>query len=129
MKILTFGTFDHLHPGHIAYLNEAQSMGDLFIVVARDQNVEKIKGTVPDQSEEDRIAALAKSFPEATVLSGDIEDYLKPVRDIAPDLIVLGYDQQIPPGISEKELGCKTHRAAPFDPDIHKSSLRRQKDK
>jgi|AP95_1055475.scaffolds.fasta_scaffold03967_8 FAD synthetase len=127
MKILTFGTFDHLHPGHLAYLNEAKSMGDLFIIVARDSHVEEIKGAAPDQSEEFRMAALKEAFPDATILLGDSEDYLVPVRQINPDLIVMGYDQRLPPGVSEEELGCKVVRAAPLDPDIHKSSLRKQK--
>ena len=126
MKVLTFGTFDHLHPGHLAYLNEAKSRGDLFIVVARDQHVEEIKGSAPDESEDDRIVALQKAFPEAEVILGDENDYLLPVRQINPDLIVMGYDQRLPPGVTEEDLGCKTLRAAPLDPTIHKSSNRRK---
>lgn len=126
MNVLTFGTFDHLHPGHLAYLNEAASKGDLFIIVARDQHVEQIKGTAPDQSEAVRIAALQEAFPTAQVLLGDAEDYLQPVRDINPDLIVMGYDQQLPPGVSESDLPCKVERAAPHNPEEYKSSLRRE---
>jgi FAD synthetase len=127
MKVLTFGTFDHLHPGHLAYLEEANVRGDLFVIVARDVHVEEIKGTAPDESEEDRIAALQEAFPEAEVILGDAEDYLEPVRKISPDLIVLGYDQRLPPGVSEEDLQCKTLRAAPLNPEIHKSSIMRQK--
>lgn len=129
MKILTFGTFDHLHPGHVAYLNEAASKGDLFVIVARDAHVEQIKGVTPDQSEHDRLAALKDAFPDAQVVLGDAEDYRKPVRDINPDLIVMGYDQKLPPGVTEADVDCTILRAAPFDPEIHKSSLLRQKDK
>ncbi len=126
-KILTFGTFDNLHPGHIAYLNEAHSKGQLFVIVARDETVERIKGHGPDQSEQKRLAAITEVFPDATVLLGDDHDYLKPVREIAPDLIIMGYDQRLPPGITEKDLPCLVQRAAPLSPEIHKSSILRRK--
>ena len=128
-RVLTFGTFDHLHPGHIAYLTEAQSKGDLFIIVARDQNVAHIKGKSSDQNEEDRKKALEEVFPEATVLLGDQADYLKPVLEIQPDMIVMGYDQHLPPGISEEDLPCPVERAAPHKPEEYKSSLRLKRKK
>ena len=104
MKVLTFGTFDHLHPGHIAYLSEAAGMGDLTIIVARDRNVEHIKGAAPQGLEQDRLLALEEVFPDATVVLGDSEDYLRPVRDAAPDVIVMGYDQKLPPGVANSKL-------------------------
>ena len=55
MRVLAFGTFDHLHPGHIAYLEYAKSKGDLFVIVARDVNVAHIKGSAPDQPEDERV--------------------------------------------------------------------------
>jgi len=45
VKVLAFGTFDILHPGHEFYLKEAKKHGDILdVVVARDSTVEKIKG-------------------------------------------------------------------------------------
>lgn len=128
-RVLTFGTFDHLHPGHIAYLTEAASYGDLFIVVATDHHVRDIKGKAPEQSEEDRLTALKKAFPDADVRLGDHDDYLMPVQQIQPDLIVMGYDQKLPPGVSEHDLPCSIHRATPFEPEKHKSSFLRQNGK
>lgn len=125
MKVLTFGTFDHLHPGHLAYLTEASTRGDLFIIVARDTNVEHIKGHTPDHTEQQRVDALKQAFPDATVLLGDTEDYLKPVREIAPDLICMGYDQQLPPGITEEDLPCEIMRAQAHNPEEFKSSKMR----
>ncbi len=126
MKVLTFGTFDHLHPGHIAYLSEAAGVGDLTIIVARDKNVEHIKGHAPDHSEEDRLLALEEVFPDATVILGDSENYLKPVLKSTPDVIFMGYDQQLPPGITEADLPCPIKRAKPHNPEQYKSSLRRK---
>lgn len=126
MKVLTFGTFDHLHPGHLAYLNEAAEKGDLYVIIARDNHVASIKGSAPDQSESNRAAAVQEAFPDATVVLGDESDYMVPVRSIEPDLIVMGYDQRLPPGISESDLPCEVQKAAPFEPTKHKSSIMRQ---
>jgi FAD synthetase len=42
--VMTFGTFDRLHPGHEYYLSEARKYGDCLItVVARDKTVVDIK--------------------------------------------------------------------------------------
>ncbi len=122
-KVLTFGTFDHLHPGHLSYLHEAASKGDLFIIVARDSNVEHIKGFSPDHTEKQRVSALQEAFPEAVVQLGDAQDYLKPVRDIAPDLILLGYDQKLPPDVTQKDLPCPVERAKAHSPEEYKSSI------
>lgn len=129
MKVLTFGTFDHLHPGHLAYLNDAAKEGDLFIIVARDQNVEHIKGRAPDHTEQQRVKALQNALPDAQVLLGDTGDYLKPVREIAPDLIVMGYDQKLPPGVSETDLSCPVQRAQSHNPEEYKSSKMRENSK
>ena len=43
-KVLTFGTFDHTHPGHISYLTQASHYGDhLITIIALDQTVQKVK--------------------------------------------------------------------------------------
>ncbi len=127
MNVLTFGTFDHLHEGHKAYLRFAQSKGKLFVVVARDANVKHTKGVLPDHNETKRREAVQAEFPTADVRLGDEHDYLKPINDIAPDLIVLGYDQQLPPNVQESDLPCPVERAEAHKPDTYKSSLLRKK--
>ena len=52
---------------------------------------------------------------------------MKPLREIKPDVIFLGYDQKLPPGMKDEDLPCPVKRAEAFDPHIHKSSLRRAK--
>ena len=133
-QILIFGTFDLLHPGHKFVIKEAlkracpngeAGRGELHIVVARDKNVEMIKHQKPHQSEEERVDVLKKEFPDANIILGDSDNFLKPVREINPDLILLGYDQKLPPGISESDLGCKIERLPAFEPEKWKSSLQR----
>ena len=127
MRILVTGTFDDLHPGHRFVLEEASKRGELWVIVARDANVERIKGRPPVQSEEERKSAIEKAFPRVHVVLGDSDDFLKPIRDIRPDLILMGYDQRLPPNVSVQDLGCNIERLPAFMPEVHKSSLRRRR--
>jgi len=127
MKVLLFGTFDFLHPGHLFVLSEGRKRGDLHVVVARDATVERIKGRLPAHSQDERKAAIEKEFLDAVVMLGsDTGDYLQPVREVQPDLILLGYDQRLPPGVSEADLPCRVERLPSFQPDKYKSSLLRR---
>ena len=63
IRVLSCGTFDNLHPGHIAYLEQAAKLGnELCVVVARDENVKRIKGRYPEQNEEIRKKRLAQEL-------------------------------------------------------------------
>lgn len=126
MRVLLFGTFDHLHPGHEFVFREALARGEVSVVVARDQNVERFKGKRPDQSEGERMAEIRSAFPTVHVLLGHEHDFLTPVRSLKPDLILLGYDQRLPPGVSESDFPCSMERLPPHRPEEFKSSLRRQ---
>lgn len=128
MKVMVFGTFDDLHPGHRYLLNHASERGELYVVVACDANVLKFKGRSPLQSEDERVRVIQDAYPDAHVILGDdTGDYLKRVHEVKPDLILLGYDQKLPPNVSVTDLGTKVDRLDAFEPEVHKSSLRRQK--
>ena len=126
MKILVFGTFDHLHTGHMSVLNQALSRGDLVVIVARDATVEKMKGSSPEQSEQERLDAVRETIPQADVVLGDLDDYFEPIRREKPDLVLLGYDQKLPPGIAMEDFPCPVERMEPFEPEKYKSSLRKR---
>ncbi len=126
MRVLVFGTFDQLHPGHASFLREAMERGQLTVVVARDANVLRLKGKPPLQSEEERKRAIEREFPGSTVLLGDPDDFLAPVRSVQPDIILLGYDQELPPGVRAEALPCSMERLGAFQPEKYKSSIRRR---
>jgi rfaE bifunctional protein nucleotidyltransferase chain/domain len=45
-RILVNGTFDIVHPGHLALLNYAKSLGDFLVVaIDSDRRVRELKGT------------------------------------------------------------------------------------
>lgn len=123
MRILLFGTFDRLHPGHEFVLREAMKRGDVTAVIARDRNVERIKGRAPKQTEEERIWHLRRAFPGVHAMLGSRNDFLAPVREVQPDLILLGYDQRLPPGITEADIGVPMERLPALEPEKYKSSI------
>ncbi|MFA6039639.1 MAG: adenylyltransferase/cytidyltransferase family protein [Candidatus Peribacteraceae bacterium] len=138
MRVLVFGTFDGLHPGHRYFLSQAvkravptakYGRGELFIVVARDGNVQRFKGRPAERSQAQRRREVEREFPQAHVLIGEVNDYFLPVLTVKPDLILLGYDQRLPPGVEERDLreaGIDVERAKPFKPRTYKSSLLRK---
>lgn len=124
MRVLLFGTFDRLHPGHHFVIDEARKRGEVSVVVARDHNVDAIKGRMPRETEEARAQAIRRAFPDVTVLLGDPKDFRAPLKAVQPDLILLGYDQKLPPGVTEADFPCPVERLPAFRPEEFKSSLR-----
>jgi FAD synthetase len=120
---MVFGTFDLLHPGHHYFLRAAKKRGALTVVVAQSTNVERFKGKKPTQSEQERMHALKQYLPAATILLGEREDFLKLVRSLQPNLILLGYDQKLPPGVRAQDFPCPIERVPPHHPERYKSSL------
>ncbi len=92
--VFTNGCFDLLHPGHIASLEKARSLGDILIVgLNSDESVRKLKGPGrPVIPAEERAEILASLECVDAVL---IFDELTPQRVIAallPDVLVKGGD-------------------------------------
>jgi FAD synthetase len=94
--VTIFGVFDGIHEGHLAFIKEAKALGDkLVAIVARDSEVEKIKGKLPHSNEVLRINALLKVEDIDQVFLGDAEQgTYKIVQEVKPNVIFLGYDQQ-----------------------------------
>ena len=121
------GTFDHFHPGHDFFLRQAARLGEeLFVVVARDANVLRIKGQAPDQGEEERLGEVARQeVVDDARLGYPGSDFLRVVADIDPQVIALGYDQKAPPGLARAFPGCRIVTLEAFRPERYKSSLMR----
>ncbi|MFH1894778.1 MAG: adenylyltransferase/cytidyltransferase family protein [Patescibacteria group bacterium] len=95
-KVLVFGTFDGLHPGHRSFFNQASKKGDyLIVVVARDTTVWKIKNCRPQKNERQRFLEIKKSKLADRVLLGGKGNPYKIIERLAPDVIFLGYDQKV----------------------------------
>ena len=58
--IITFGTFDVFHMGHLRILQRAKSLGDRLVVgVSSDALNRRKKGRLPVYSEKDRMGIVA----------------------------------------------------------------------
>lgn len=124
--MMVFGTFDRFHRGHTFVLSQASQRGKLTVVVARDHHVRMLKGHAPAEPENARIARVKQEAPHADVRLGDEEDFIAPVKSVRPDVILLGYDQLLPPGITLADLPCPVERLPAFQPELYKSSRLRE---
>lgn len=127
-KVMIFGTFDILHSGHFHVFQEARKMGDEVIaIVARDVNVQKVKGRKAFHNERERKFILSHiDFIDKAVL-GDKKDVYKVVRKIKPDIILLGYDQvtfvnHLEENLKKNNLHTKVVRAKPLNTRHYKTT-------
>ncbi|MBS1263919.1 MAG: FAD synthase [Methanonatronarchaeales archaeon] len=91
MRVLATGTFDLLHPGHLAYLEQAGQLGDeLYVIVARDKRSEK-RIVVPEEQRRRMVGGLR---PVDRAVLGSEDDMFRPVVGIDPDVLALGPDQE-----------------------------------
>ena len=94
--VLIFGVFDGIHDGHRNFIDQAIKYGTkLVAVVARDIEVSKLKNKTPTFDEVNRIKNLVEVTGIDQVFLGDLEQGTYNVlKEILPDVIFLGYDQQ-----------------------------------
>ncbi|MHA1269783.1 MAG: adenylyltransferase/cytidyltransferase family protein [Candidatus Helarchaeota archaeon] len=107
--VMTFGTFDILHLGHVKLLSNAKQFGGknakLIVIVARDENVIKEKNRRPIFPENQRLEMIkALKIVDDAYLGNLGSDKLKIIEEIKPDIIVLGYDQNVEEKEIRKEL-------------------------
>lgn len=95
-RILTYGTFDLLHYGHIRLLKRARDLGDYLIVALSTDEFNKLKGkkayhnyetrkkmlealryvdlVIPEESWEQKISDVQKYFVDVVVMGSDWKD-------------------------------------------------------
>ena len=92
--LMTNGCFDILHAGHVAYLEEAKSLGDrLVVAVNDDDSVRRLKGPGrPVTPLADRMAVLSglAAVDWVVPFSGDTPREL--ICEVLPDVLVKGGD-------------------------------------
>ncbi|MBI4685386.1 MAG: FAD synthase [Nitrospirae bacterium] len=124
-RVVCAGTFDHFHPGHVDFLKQAKALGDeLIVIVARDQNVRRIKNILPEHDETARKADIEKTgIPDKVILGYTNKDIFLILKELSPDIVALGYDQRVSEETIQKRLpGCRVVRLKPFHPEKYKSS-------
>ena len=131
-RVVCAGTFDHFHLGHVDFLKQARKLGEeLIVIVARDENVKRIKDILPEHNEDERRENVEKTgIPDRAILGYTDKDIFLILKDLKPNVIALGYDQRVSEEkIMERLPGCKVVRLKPFKPEKYKSSFYRKKSK
>ncbi|MEK7648879.1 MAG: adenylyltransferase/cytidyltransferase family protein [Patescibacteria group bacterium] len=94
--VMAFGTFDIIHPGHISYLQQAKRLGKkLVVVIARDKTVITLKGRKPIFNEQERLAIVGSLGCVDQAILGDKIHHCKIIDRVRPEIVCLGYDQDI----------------------------------
>ena len=95
--VFTNGCFDLLHAGHISYLEEARSLGNLLVLgVNTDSSVRKLKGpSRPIIPCEQRMALLAALECVDFVVSFEEDTPAQLISTLVPDVLVKGADYEL----------------------------------
>jgi|TARA_B100002003_G_scaffold202711_1_gene195044 rfaE bifunctional protein nucleotidyltransferase chain/domain len=92
--VLAGGVFDIIHPGHIHTLNAAKALGDVLVVaIATDNTAQKMKKRQPLHNQKLRHELVSCLSMVDSAVIGHEEDIFETVKEVKPDIIVLGYDQ------------------------------------
>ncbi len=120
-----FGTFDNIHPGHMDFFRQLRNLGDkVYVVVARDKNVERIKCRPPKRKERERFEELKKRKLADRILMGNKDNFYQCIIDHEPNVIGLGYDQKADiKTLKQKFPHLEVVRLKPYKPEKYKSSL------
>lgn len=92
--VFTNGCFDLLHYGHIKYLEDAKSKGDILVVaINSDASVRRIKGEkrpIVNEKERLRLIAALESVDYVVIFKEDTP--FKVIKLLKPDILVKGAD-------------------------------------
>lgn len=93
--VLTIGTFDLLHRGHLELLRACRAVGSVVVAVNTDDFILRFKGHPPVQPLPDRMEALRECRLVDAVLVNTGAELAGPVIEVAcPDVLMVGDDWQ-----------------------------------
>lgn len=131
-KVMVFGTFDGLHPGHLNFFKQARKYGKkLIVVVARDRTVKSIKKHLPFRNERERLKIVKSQKLVNQAILGNLKNPYLIIKKMKPDVICLGYDQraftkELPKKLKEMKFKIKIYRLRSYKPKIfHTSKIRK----
>ncbi|MBO5462120.1 MAG: glycerol-3-phosphate cytidylyltransferase [Clostridia bacterium] len=92
-RILTYGTFDLLHYGHIRILQRAKEMGDYLVVALSTDEFNATKGKKAYHSYETRKKMLeAIRYVDLVIPENNWEQKVQDIKDYKIDVCVMGSD-------------------------------------
>ena len=92
-RILTYGTFDLLHYGHIRLLQRAKALGDYLIVALSTEEFNALKGKKTYHNYETRKMMLeAIRYVDLVIPEENWEQKINDVKEYHVDTVVMGSD-------------------------------------
>ena len=94
-KVFVSGCYDMLHSGHVAFLEEAARLGELYVGLGSDETIFKLKGrkTINSNAERLYMVRALRCVKEAWINSGSgIMDFEKEVTQLKPDFFFVNTD-------------------------------------
>ena len=130
--VLAGGVFDIIHPGHIHTLNAAKALGGILVVaIATDKTAKKMKKRPPLHNQELRCELVSCLSMVDKAIVGHEDDIFETVKEIKPNIIVLGYDQVhqekfIDDGCKRINLNIEIVRLESPVPELSSSEIEKQ---
>ncbi|MBO4647077.1 MAG: adenylyltransferase/cytidyltransferase family protein [Lentisphaeria bacterium] len=107
-KVFVSGCYDMLHSGHVAFLQEAAELGDLYVGLGSDQTIFALKNRKTINSEAERLYMIKalRCVKDAWINRGSgIMDFEAEVEALKPDIFFVNTDGFTP----AKEEFCRKH--------------------
>jgi glycerol-3-phosphate cytidylyltransferase len=108
-KVLVTGCYDWFHTGHVRFFEEVSELGDLYVVVGHDANIEALKGKghpLFKQDERRYMAGSIRYVTQALISTGDGWLDAEPeIQLIKPDKYAVNEDGDKP----VKKEYCEAH--------------------
>ena len=94
VKVITYGSYDLLHHGHIRLLERAKALGDYLIVGVTSDDFDKTRGKINvQQSLEERVAAVqATGIPDKVIIEEYEGQKIDDIRRYNVDIFTVGSD-------------------------------------
>lgn len=94
-KIITYGTFDLFHRGHLEILRRAKELGDYLIVGVATDQFNALKGKKAYYSYQDRAAIVAAiRYVDLVIPENNWEQKRSDIAELGADILVMGHDWQ-----------------------------------
>jgi FAD synthetase len=93
--VMVAGTYEILHPGHLAYLREAWRLGYVVAVVSSDENAERSKRRKIVIPQQQRAEVLSSLYYVHKVVQGKPGNIFDIFEEVKPDVVFLGPNQNV----------------------------------
>ena len=105
-KVFVSGCYDMLHSGHVAFFEEAATLGDLYVGIGSDKTIKELKARKTINNDQERLCMVKalKTVKDAWINQGSgIIDFLEEIKQLKPDIFFVNTDGHS----SVKEELCK----------------------